>query len=80
MYNSAVAIAVSTTASKNKGVLIVNTAGGATEADIFFCKPDGSTSTEVVIKALVSHDPIFIPIRFFKTGGTQTNCTVYEVT
>jgi hypothetical protein len=82
-YNSAVAIAASTSATntaRNKGVMIVNNGGGATEADINFTTPGGQASSEVVIKGVANHNPIIIPIRFYKTGGTQTNCTVYELT
>ena len=80
-YSAAKTIAASTTAkfSRNKGVMIVNDGGGATEADVFFRDEGANVGPEVTIKAVANHNPIIIPIRMFKTGGTQTNCTIYEL-
>ena len=80
-YKTATAIAASTraTAEKNKGVMIVNNGSGATEADINLFTIGNSTNA-VVVKAVVNHNPIIIPATMYSTGGTQTNCTVYELT
>ena len=79
-YKTATPIAVSTAASspKNKGVMIVNNAGGPTVADILLHANGGGTN-EVVVNAVVNHNPIIIPCTLYKTGGTLTNCTVYEL-
>ena len=82
-YNSATAIADSTNATnqkRNKGVMIVNDGNGATECDIFFTTPGGTQGPEVTFTLAASHAPLIIPIRFYKTGGTSTNCQVYELT
>jgi len=80
-YKTATAIAASTraTAEKNKGVMIVNDGVGVTEADINLFTI-GNGTNEVVVKAAVNHNPIIIPATMYSTGGTQTNCTVYELT
>ena len=79
-YKTATPIAASTAASspRNKGVMIVNNGGGATEADVLFHANGGATN-EVVVKAVVNHNPIIIPVTLYKTGGTLTNCTAYEL-
>ena len=59
--------------------MIVNDGSGVTEADIFFTLANGAEGPEVVINGAEDHPPIILPIRFYKTGGTQTNCTVYEL-
>ena len=82
-YNSATLIAVSTNATnqaRNKGVMIVNTHASAdTATSIFFTTPGGTQGPEVSFVTNAGSVTI-IPIRFYKTGGTQTNCTVYELT
>ena len=82
-YNSAVAIAASTSATntaRNKGVMIVNTHATAdTVTSIFFTTAAGAVGPEVSF-ATNAGSVTILPIRFFKTGGTQTNCVVYELT
>jgi len=79
-YKTATPIAVSTAASspKNKGVMIVNDGSGVTEADVLFHANGGGTN-EVVVNGAEDHNPIIIPVTLYKTGGTQNNCTVYEL-
>ena len=80
-YNSATVIAASTNATnpRNKGVMIVNDGVGVTTTSVFFTTAAGAVGPEVTIKTLAGAIDI-LPIRFFKTGGTQTNCVVYELT
>ena len=81
VYNSAAAIATNaTTTSRNKGVMIVNDGVGVTTTSIFFTTSGGTQGPEITIKGVANHAPIIIPIRFYKTGSTQTNCVVYELT
>ncbi len=78
-YKAATAIAASTRASsRNKGVMIVNNGDGATTADINFYT-NGEGTNEAVIEAASGHVPIIIPVQMYSTGGTVTNCTVYEL-
>jgi len=82
-YNSATLIAASTNATnqaRNKGVMIVNDGTGVTTTSIFFTTAGGTQGPEVTIKIPQNGAPVIIPIRFYKTGGTQTDCTVYELT
>ena len=78
-YKTATPIAVSTAASspKNKGVMIINDGSGTTEADILLHANGGGTNEVVIFGA--EDSVIFIPVTLYKTGGTQTNCTVYEL-
>tara|TARA_R100000008_G_C3582055_1_gene169251 strand:+ start:2155 stop:2406 length:252 start_codon:yes stop_codon:yes gene_type:complete len=80
-YKTATPIAASTraTAEKNKGVMIVNDGSGKTEADINLFTI-GNGTTEVVVNGNEDHNPIIIPCTLYSTGGTQSNCTVYELT
>ena len=79
-YKTASPISTNTRATvpRNKGVMIVNDGTGATEADIVLYDNVNGTN-EVVIKAAQNHNPIIIPCTLYKTGGTQTDCTVYEL-
>tara|TARA_R110000737_G_C14530809_1_gene477171 strand:+ start:567 stop:824 length:258 start_codon:yes stop_codon:yes gene_type:complete len=82
-YNSATLIATSTNATnqkRNKGVMIVNDGVGVTTTSIFFTTPGGTQGPEVTIHIPQNGAPVIMPIRFYKTGGTQTNCTIYELT
>jgi hypothetical protein len=81
-YNSATVIGTGTNASnpRNKGVMIVNTHATAdTVTSIFFTTAAGAVGPEVSF-ATNAGSVTILPIRFFKTGGTQTNCVVYELT
>ena len=83
VYNSATAIATSTTATntiRNKGVMILNDGVGATTTSVFVTTSGAAEGAEITIKGATNHAPIILPVRLYKTGGTQTNCTVYELT
>ena len=80
-YNSATLIGTGTNATnqaRNKGVMIA-TAASASVTSIFFTTPGGTQGPEVQLRT-VEGSVTIIPIRFYKTGGTQTDCTVYELT
>ena len=79
-YKTATPIGTSARASspKNKGVMILNDGSGTTEADINLFKSDGKTTHEVVVFG-AEDSVIIIPVTLYSTGGTQTNCTVYEL-
>jgi hypothetical protein len=81
-YNSATLIAAGTNATnqaRNKGVMIVNTHATADSVcSIFFTTPGGTQGPEVTFPTNAGTVTI-IPIRFYKTGGTLTNCAVYEL-
>jgi len=82
-YNSATLIASGTNATnqaRNKGVMIVNTHATADSVcSIFFTTPGGTQGPEVSFPTNAGTVTI-IPIRFYKTGSTITNCAVYELT
>jgi len=82
-YNSATLIGTGTNATnqaRNKGVMIVNTHATADSVcSIFFTTPGGTQGPEVSFPTNAGTVTI-IPIRFYKTGSTITNCAVYELT
>ena len=82
-YNSATLIGTGTNATnqaRNKGVMIVNTHATADSVcSIFFTTPGGNQGPEVSFPTNAGTVTI-IPIRFYKTGSTITNCAVYELT
>ena len=82
VYNSATALAATTTATntkRNKGVLIVNDGAAETSAVIYATTSGGTQGAAITIIVAIDHAPIVLPVRVYKTGAI-TGCTVYELT
>ena len=82
VYNAAVALAASTTATntaRNKGVLIVNDGAAETNCVINVTTANGAQGAAITILVAVDHAPIVLPVRVYSTGA-YSGCTVYELT